>query len=222
MTHVREVPVSVGIALLSGGLDSGVAAAMFLAAGHQLRAALFCDYGQRAAARERQAAMALARRWGVDCIEVPLPWLGGLAQRSGSRLLPGTGSLPAGTAAEPGDQASAAAVWVPARNAVFVAVAAAHAETLRADCVVAGFNREEAATFPDNSAAFLAAGTTFLRHGTRNHVAVVSPTLELDKADIVARARAFGFTAADFWSCYEGGPERCGRCESCLRSRWHR
>jgi 7-cyano-7-deazaguanine synthase len=187
-----------------------------------LLAALCFDYGQRAAARERAAAAALARRLGGAFHAIDLPWLAACAATAGSALLPGGGDLPQGTAARPGDAASAARVWVPARNAAFVAIAAAHAEALGADCVLAGFNREEAATFPDNSAAFLAAATAFLRLGTRTGVAVVSPTLDLDKPAIVARARALGFTAADFWSCYEGGPAPCGRCESCLRSRWQR
>ncbi len=209
-----------GVALLSGGLDSGVAAAMFLRAGGRLALALFADYGQRACEREAAAAGALARRWHVPLQRVALPWLGALAASAGSRLVPGTGELPAGTDAVPGDAASAAAVWVPARNAVLVAVAAAHAETLGAGCVVAGFNREEAATFPDNSAAFVAAAGAFLAHGTKNGVQVVSPTQALDKAGIVAAARELGFCARDVWSCYGGGVEPCGRCESCRRSRW--
>ena len=211
-----------GIALLSGGLDSAVAAAMFRQGGERLVAALFCDYGQRAVAREDAAAARLAARWQVPLLRIQLPWLRELAQRSGSRLMAGTGALPQGTATAPGDAASARAVWVPARNAVFVAIAAAHAEALGADCVIAGFNREEAETFPDNSAAFLEAGTAFLHHGTRTGVQVQSPTIAWDKERIVTEARALGFTAADFWSCYEGGERPCGRCESCLRSRWQR
>jgi 7-cyano-7-deazaguanine synthase len=113
-------------------------------------------------------------------------------------------------------------VWVPARNAVLVAIAAAHAEVLGADCIVAGFNREEAATFPDNSAAFLSAGSAFLQHGTRTQVAVTSPTIGMDKNELVAAAGALGFRPDDFWSCYTGDAEPCGRCESCLRSRWRR
>lgn len=209
-----------GVALLSGGLDSGVAAAAFVAAGGRLLASLCFDYGQRAAVRERTAAEALARRLGGAFHAIELPWLAACAATAGSALLPGGGDLPHGTVARPGDAASAARVWVPARNAAFVAIAAAHAEALGAACVIAGFNREEAATFPDNSAAFLAAATAFLGYGTRTGVQVVSPTLDLDKAAIVARARELGFAAADFWSCYDGGPAPCGRCESCLRSRW--
>jgi 7-cyano-7-deazaguanine synthase len=211
------------VVLLSGGLDSGVAAALFARQpGRSLARCLFFDYGQRAARREEAAASALARRWSVPFVRIDLPWLAELAQQAGSRLVEGTGALPRGTAARPGDAASAAAVWVPARNAVFVAIAAAHAEALGASCVVAGFNREEAATFADNSADFVEAGKRFLAFGTRTGVDVVSPTLGFDKERIVALASDLGFTAGDFWSCYEGGTEPCGHCESCLSSRFRR
>jgi 7-cyano-7-deazaguanine synthase len=210
------------VVLLSGGLDSGVAAARFVADGGRVVASLCFDYGQRAAARERAAAAALAARLGGAFVPVPLPWLADVAARGGSALLAGAGDIPHGTPERPGDAASAAKVWVPARNAVFVAIAAAYAEALAADCVVAGFNREEAATFPDNSAEFLAAATRFLQTGTRTGVRVVSPTIGMDKPQIVAAARALGFAAGDFWSCYEGGAEPCRRCESCLRSDWRR
>lgn len=210
------------VVLLSGGLDSVVAAAVHRRDHGPLLAAVFCDYGQRARRREAVAASAFCRRWDVPLHHVELPWLAALARRSGSRLLPGAGVLPSSTAEAPGDPASAAAVWIPARNAVFVAIAGAHAEALGADVVVAGFNREEAATFPDNSAEFVAAGARFLSFGTRTKVAVASPTIGWDKARIVAEARALGLTAADVWSCYEGDEQPCGRCESCVRSRWQR
>ena len=67
-----------GIALLSGGLDSGVAAAEFAAdPANQLKAALYLDYGHRAAAREFAAAEQLAARLGVPIHRYELPWLGG-------------------------------------------------------------------------------------------------------------------------------------------------
>jgi 7-cyano-7-deazaguanine synthase len=105
---------------------------------------------------------------------------------------------------------------------VFITIAAAVGEAHGADCVVAGFNREEAATFRDNSKAFLAAATAFLDLGTRVGMSVVSPTIDCSKSEIVADAQQLGFSAGDFWSCYEGGSAPCGQCESCVRSRWQR
>lgn len=211
-----------GVALLSGGLDSGVAASLFC--GEPSRAlvrALFFDYGQRAAPPERRASQALAQRLQVpwECVE--LPWLAALSEQTGCAAVDPRLRLPEPPAGSRGDADSARAVWVPARNAVFVSIAAAFAEALGADTVVAGFNREEAATFRDNSAEFVAASNAFLALGTQRTVAVASPTLALDKAAIVAAARRLGYGAGDFWSCYEGGEAPCGRCESCRRSADH-
>ena len=101
----------IGIALLSGGLDSGVATASFVAEpANDLRAALFCDYGQRAAEQEFRAAKRLAKHFSVSLHRYELPWLADLARLSCSRLVPGTGELPSATKAEPGDERSAQAV----------------------------------------------------------------------------------------------------------------
>jgi 7-cyano-7-deazaguanine synthase len=210
--------MTAAVALLSGGLDSVVATALWLEGGNTVALALTCDYGQRAAAREAETAARFCARRGVPWRALALPWLGELARRTGSALVDPAAALPAGTRARPGDARSAAAVWVPARNAVLLAAAAAHAEALGAGAVLAGFNREEAETFPDNSAAFVTAATQFLGLGTRGAVRAVSPTQGLDKPAIAAAARRLGIGPADVWSCYRGDRAPCGRCESCLRS----
>lgn len=206
------------VVLLSGGLDSGVALAQWCAGGGVVALALTCDYGQRAAEREALAASRLAHRFGAPWCLVDLPWLGEVARRAGSTLIAGAAALPEGTPVAPGNQLTAAAVWVPARNLVLCAVAAAYAEEQGAEAIVAGLNREEAQTFPDNSPEFTAAATSVLRYACRAPVRVESPTQDLDKVGIVARARAHGLTPADFWSCYADGADPCGRCESCARS----
>ncbi|MGE3171768.1 MAG: 7-cyano-7-deazaguanine synthase QueC [Planctomycetota bacterium] len=208
----------VAIALLSGGLDSVVASALWLDRGGRLARCVTIDYGQRAATREAAAAERFCAARGVTWQLVPLPWLGELSWRSGSALVATERELPAGTPAAPGDDASAAAVWVPARNCVLLALGAAFAEAFGADTVLAGFNREEAATFPDNSVEFVRAAAAFLGCGTRVGIAVASPTQDLDKAGIVAAARRLGIDRSDVWSCYRGEAAPCGHCESCLRS----
>lgn len=206
------------IVLLSGGLDSGTALAMWRQRARGVVLALTVDYGQRAAAAELRVSRALAERFSVAWQAVELPWLGELARRAGSALVVGGGELPRRTIAAPGDASSAAAVWVPARNVVLLAVAAAHAEAHAAESVVTGFNREEAATFADNTPEFVAAMNAALGLGTRSGVEVVSPTQHLTKSEIVAAARSNGLQREDFWSCYGGGVAPCGGCESCVRS----
>lgn len=205
------------VALLSGGLDSGVALASWLDRGGRCALALTADYGQRAAAAELRASERLASRLRVPWRSIDLSWLAEPGRQAGSALLDRARALPHGTLASPGDAASAAAVWVPARNVVLCAAAASFAEAERAECVLTGFNAEEAATFADNSAAFVAAFDAVLALGCRRPVRLASPTIALDKPAIVAAARRLGLGSADFWSCYEGGERPCGRCESCVR-----
>jgi len=202
---------------LSGGLDSGVSLGLWLAQpGNQVSRCLTFDYGQRSVEPESRAASRLASRYGLEWQRIELPWLREAGQQSGSALL--AGDLPGGSEAVPGDQDSAAAVWVPARNVAFLAIAASLAEANGDSVILTGFNREEAETFPDNSEAFVQAMDAVLHLGTRESVRVCSPTLEYSKLEIAQRAQDLGLAAGDFWSCYDGGDTPCGRCESCLRS----
>lgn len=205
-----------GVVLLSGGLDSLVAA--FLAAREMtLALALTADYGQRAAACEIRAARRVAAALGIPHTVVPLEWVGHLAPNA--LTAPG-GELPHLTTEEldtPVAEAAAAAVWVPNRNGLLVNVAAVYAETLDCQAIICGFNREEAATFPDNSPAYVDMANAALALSTRTQVQVLSPTLHLSKAEIVRRGREVGAPLDLVWSCYEAGPVPCGRCASCLR-----
>ena len=207
------------VALLSGGLDSTVAAALARADGGMLVAALFVDYGQRAAAAERAAAHAVAAALAMPLRTTTLDLYEGLADRSGALLARDRAMPQPPTAALEGPDADAraAAVWVPNRNGVLVNLAAAVAEALEAEAVVVGFNAEEAATFPDNGPRFLDSLNACLADSTRSRVRVVSPTLSLSKAQLYAEGERIGAPIALSWSCYEAGPAPCGVCESCRR-----
>jgi 7-cyano-7-deazaguanine synthase in queuosine biosynthesis len=105
-----------------------------------------------------------------------------------------------------------------ARNGVFLNVAAAFAEALGVREVLTGYNREEAATFPDNSAAFLEAMNQAFSFSTLNGVRASSYTIAWDKPQILQEALRVNLPLNLVWSCYEAGPERCWKCESCKRS----
>jgi 7-cyano-7-deazaguanine synthase len=205
-----------GLALLSGGLDSTVAAALYAARCGPLALGLFVEYGQRAAGREREAAQAVADALGVPLMATTLPLL---AEITTTALVDREAVLPEPEAdrLDRDALASADAVWVPNRNGVLVNLAAAVAEARGVPVVVVGFNAEEAASFPDNTEPFVEALNASLAASTRGRVRVESPTIRLTKAGLLAEGRAVGAPVELTWSCYEGGERPCGRCESCLR-----
>lgn len=205
------------IVLLSGGLDSAVALGAAVRNGPVLLALTF-SYGQRAAAREIEAAARLASFYEVPHRVVELPFLGEITKNAlvnQEMDLPDLG--PAGLDDSRSLEASAASVWVPNRNGLFVNIAAAFAEALGAENIVAGFNAEEAVTFPDNSREFIEAANDCFRLSTRTGTKLVSFTMEMNKAEIVALGRSLGVPLEYVWSCYDGGSEPCGVCESCRR-----
>jgi len=203
------------VALLSGGLDSTVSLAQARREGEVVLALTF-DYGQQAARREGEASARLAGHFGVPHRVLELPFLAGI---TGTALV--RGEVPEPDREDLDDpkraRATAAAVWVPNRNGLFVNIAACFAESLGAGWIITGFNREEAATFPDNTPEFVAAANAALAFSTANGVRVVSYTQRLSKAEIVQLGRRLGVPLEWVWSCYRGGPAPCGRCESCRR-----
>jgi 7-cyano-7-deazaguanine synthase len=207
------------LALLSGGLDSLVGATWAVRHGARV-AALTFDYGQRAAGQELRAAQAQAERLGCTWHTLALPWLGELAA---SCLTDARQALPVVESAADlqGEQAGrhVRALWVPNRNGLFVAIAAAYAEAWGFQYILLGLNREEGACFPDNTVQFSAAATALLGWSTLTRPEVLAPTAHLSKAEIVQLGLELGAPLELIWSCYEGGAAHCWRCPSCVRLR---
>lgn len=206
------------IVLLSGGLDSAVNLKRALdETGVTL--ALTFDYGQRAAAREAAAAALMCRQLGIAHRLLDLPWMAEICR---SALVQRDMELPR-LGPHQLDEArvrtgeTAEAVWIPNRNGLFVNIAGAFAESAGALTIVAGFNAEEAATFPDNSRGFVSAVNAALSLSTRGPVRLISYTQDLNKAQIVRMGRAIEAPLSTIWSCYGGNRQECWECESCAR-----
>ena len=199
--------------LLSGGLDSAVAMAVAIEQGHKVHA-LTVDYGQRHQ-RELEAARALARHYGVDqkVVRVDLSAFGG------SALTDGLIKVPSGTPLEE-IGVSIPPTYVPARNTVFISMAASWAEALDADAVFIGANAVDYSGYPDCRPEYIeamgraiAAGT---KRGVEGHpIRIVAPILRSSKADIVRRGLELDVPFRLTWSCYRGRRKACGHCDSC-------
>ncbi len=207
------------ISILSGGLDSAISTRLAMES-HEVVLGIFFDYGQRALLQEKKAALKLAEYFKFPLKIIEVPWLKDCTKTA---LVNRAMELPKLSLLEldekKASEISASQVWVPNRNGLFINIAACLAESLDAKVLLTGFNREEAQTFPDNSAEFTDAISKSLAYSTQVQCRVQSFTLEMDKVEIVKKGLETNFPFSLLWSCYEAGEKMCGKCESCLRSK---
>jgi exsB protein len=207
-----------GIVLLSGGLDSTVALALYLE-NNMVDLALTFDYGQRSKEQEIKAARLIAAYYNIAHRIIVLPFL---EEQTTTALVNMDKDVPyiSGNDLDNVEQGleSAAGVWVPNRNGLFINIAAVYAENLKQpSSIITGFNSEEASTFPDNSLEFIYAINQSLKYSTMQQTTVVSPTSKLTKTDIVREGLRLNIPWHYIWSCYNYQPQLCGTCESCRR-----
>lgn len=202
--------------LLSGGLDSAVAAACARRDGLHLHAISF-DYGQRHRA-ELDAAAAVARSLGAEShrtIAVDLRAIGGSA-------LTAEIEVPKDRR-RPGHDEEIPVTYVPARNLVFLSLAVAHAEVIGARDVYIGVNAIDYSGYPDCREPFIRAFERAAAEGTRagaegRGFRVRTPLARLGKAEIITLGVELGVDFALTHSCYDPDESgrACGRCDSCL------
>ena len=201
------------VVLLSGGLDSYTAAAAAKRDGYDLYA-LTISYGQRHAqeiesARRVAAALGVARHIEVDL---------SLSQFGGSAL---TSPI-----AVPKDRdletADIPVTYVPARNTIFLSLALAWAEVLDTSTLVMGVNAIDYSGYPDCRPEFVDAFERLANTATRAGVSgqrfrILTPLIQLTKAQIIALGLSLGLDYGLTHSCYDPLPDGrpCRRCDSC-------
>ncbi len=199
----------VAVVLASGGMDSCVCVAEAARAFEP--ALLHVGYGQRTAARERQAFDAIADHYGVARRLVTQ--LDHLREIGGSSLTDPTRDVEQGLPAA----GVVPSTYVPFRNAHLLAVAVSWAEVIGARAVFIGAVEEDSSGYPDCREQFYRRFQAVVETGTRPGAAIEirTPLIRLDKAGIVRRGVALGAPLHLTWSCYTGQERACGRCESC-------
>ena len=214
------------VILLSGGLDSSTVLYQAKADGYECYAISF-DYQQRHR-RELAAANAIARAAGVvehQVIAFDLRKWGGSALTDDTIDLPT--SLPSDRQASPPENRSLSEVaetipvtYVPARNTIFLSFALAYAETVGAERVYIGVNSLDYSGYPDCRSDYIQAMQEVFRLGTKQGregqaIAIAAPLINLKKTEIIQLGNRLGVPWEQTWSCYTGGEQACGVCDSC-------
>lgn len=196
------------IVLLSGGLDS--AATLGIATEEsEVLAALTFLYGQRHS-REVGAAKSLADHYGIRHIVFSLD-----LSSFRSAITRTDMEIPIHRNVE-----RIPLTYVPARNLIFVSIAAGFAETLSADAIYIGANAVDFSGYPDCRPAFFQALQRVLSLGTKSGVnghppRIMTPVISMTKGEIIRRAHDLGVPLHLTWSCYMGGERPCGVCDAC-------
>jgi len=204
------------VALISGGLDSMVAAAMMRADGYRLLA-LSIDYNQRHQI-ELAAARRIAHTLGAERhVVLPLD-----LRAFGGSALTAEIDVPKGGVGQ-----EIPITYVPARNTIFLSLSLGWAEAAGARDLVIGVNALDYSGYPDCRPEFVAAfedmaalATKAGVEGDRFHIH--APLQHMTKADIVREGTRLGLDLGLSWSCYDPAPGgvHCGLCDSCrLRSK---
>ena len=211
---------SLAVVLASGGMDSCVAAAEARTRSDEL-ALLHVTYGQLTQQRELDAFRDLADFYGVERRLVVD--IGHLKTLGGSALVDASLALPE---SEDPDRPGVPVSYVPQRNGNLLFIAAAWAEVLKAESIWAGLVEEDSSGYPDCRRSFIDAVERAIALGNDDaspDPKIVTPLIDLTKADIVCRGLELGAPLPLTWSCYQREDVACGVCDSCqLRLRGFR
>ncbi|HEX5183014.1 MAG TPA: 7-cyano-7-deazaguanine synthase QueC [Allosphingosinicella sp.] len=199
------------VVLVSGGLDSMVAAARAREEGFCLLA-LTIDYGQRHRI-ELEAARRVAASLGVERhVVLPLD-----LRAFGGSALTADIDVPKG-----GVGPDVPVTYVPARNTIFLSLALGWAEAAGAHDLFIGVNALDYSGYPDCRPEYIAAFEQLASLATKAGIEgrgfkVHTPLQHLTKAEIVREAARLGLDAGISWSCYDPAPDgrHCGLCDSC-------
>lgn len=201
------------VVLHSGGLDSTTALYLAISKGFEVYTISF-DYGQRhrkeletaekvaklANVKEHQVARINLDAWGGSALtdlDIDIP-----KYKEEAKEIPVT--------------------YVPARNMIFLSVAASYAETIGARDIFIGVSQVDYSGYVDCREVFIKAMENAINLGTvaavekNSPMKVHAPFLHITKAEEIKIGLALNVPYEHTWSCYKGEEKPCMVCDSCM------
>ena len=206
---MKPVKKNIAVVALSGGMDSCVTAAI---ANLEYEIALVhVNYGQRTQKRELKSFNDIADHYRVTK-RLVIDYTH-LASIGGSSLTDKNIEV---TKADL-ENKSIPSSYVPFRNANILSACVSWAEVLNAQSVFIGAVYEDSSGYPDCRPDFFSAYEKMVDLGTKpeTKIKIVTPIIDLSKAEIVKKGMELDAPLHLTWSCYQSEDEACGVCDSC-------
>ena len=200
------------VVLLSGGLDSTTALYFAKSEGFDVFPISF-HYGQKHN-KELEQAKKICARIGVGdhkIVHIDISLWGGSALTDSSIKVPdyeeGNTEIPV--------------TYVPARNMIFLSIAASYAETIGARDIFIGVSQVDYSGYVDCRTDFIEAMEAVINKGTvcaverGEHISIQTPFMFMKKDEEIRLGNSLGVDYSLTWSCYRGDEKACGKCDSC-------
>ena len=198
------------IAIVSGGMDSVTMLHYLVKHENQKPAILTFSYKQKHS-KEIEYARIQAKTLGCDIHQIID--LGLLAPAFATSALVSNEIPVPNIDMVQGD--SQPVTYVPNRNMIFLAIAAAFAETLGVTEIFYGAQAHDLYGYWDTTPDFLERINTLLSLNRKNSIKVKAPLVNLSKAEVLKLGLELQVDYSKTWSCYEGNDLACGKCPTC-------
>lgn len=198
------------VVVLSGGLDSTTCMGIAENEGFSTYPITF-RYGQKHD-REVEQAKKVARFFNV--LEHKMIDMDFLRDIGGSALTDDAIDIPLSDSEE-----DIPATYVPARNMIFLSLAAAYAEVIGARVIYIGVSAVDFSGYPDCRPEFIRSMNQTVnlatKTGTQQNLTIEAPLIHLSKAETIRKGMEFEVPYHLTTSCYVGNETACGQCDSC-------
>lgn len=198
------------VAIVSGGMDSVTLLHYLVKEKKRKPAVITFIYGQK---HTKEIGYAQAQVSLLGCQEHLLLDLSHLsAVFSGSALVSDGVSIPDAAEVEGDPQP---ATYVPNRNMIFLALAAAYAESQGVGDIYYGAQRHDMYGYWDTTPEFLEQLNQVYSLNRKTPMKILAPFVDHSKTDILRIGMELEVDYGQTWSCYEGQETACGRCPTC-------
>ena len=197
------------VCIISGGMDSALAATMAKKDGFEIIAVHF-NYNQRTQDKELECFELISKDLEVEnkyVIDLDFfKQIGATALIGEDIDIPTDGVKP-----------GVPVTYVPYRNGIFLSIAAAIAQKYDAQAMYIGVVEEDSSGYPDCRESFISSIEESINLGLRDDssLEIKTPLIHLSKAEIVKKSLELGVKLEHTWSCYKNSDKACGVCDSC-------